>query len=457
MITKHEKRRLVLDLLLLGVLALLFVSSLVWAAQPHPPSLTPSAIVSPAAFAQLTSTANENLKRVTVFHQNNSGVFGGSSTIATFPNNFTSNLYSSIGSFVESFTVTTSNGYFPQVNFTQGSTVVTNATVSLPFTLQPPAFAPALKMRVVETYSSQAALPGNGAYTITSLASQAIIFSLNTQFNWTQSASAFAGTYTLSAPTGYQLNSSQVFLPFPATANVNYSTVNVTVNGTSIHTFQVQTGGVYVNWAALGAGYNATIRVGFQSLPTITGVAPVLTASGYALLNQTYFQLNVSWSNTLGNTYAGVFLIVANFSGQLNPATITVINGNRLLPSGASYLTGNTLTILPQVVTVPVAGTVSFYVDFQFYGAPPRYTINSATPCLTLGASVLTCGALTGAGALLMPVVLLVGWLSDTRLSRNADVRMFTREAFRNNPRFTYSVVFLMLVFAAAYLLLQVI
>ncbi|MDE1821560.1 MAG: hypothetical protein KGI98_12035 [Euryarchaeota archaeon] len=421
------------------------------------PNLAPSTSVTPTANVQVVSTAVEPLRQVTHFYQNGSGTYAGSSQVATFPINFSSYAYSSIASFTEAFAVTSSNGYYPQVNLTQGTKVIANSTVSLPFTVSPSVSAVPVKERVVETYSPTGTLPNIATYLITASAVQTIVFSANAQTNWTQNLSSFHVYYTLSAPKGYWLNQTQIYVPFPAGSTVNYTTVTVSLNGTAIRTFQVQTGGVYVNWASLGPGYNATIRVDFSNLPADTGRAPVLYSSKFAVLNVSYNQLNVSWSNLLGNAYDGMFLIQANYSQVIDPASVSVEQGSRSLPTGDWFVEGNTITILPGVVTVAVGGVVTFYATFFFLSQPAQVLITSSTPCASGSGVTITCGQASGSVALLMPLILVLGWLlNPADRASTSDLGDFVRASLRNNPYFTLSVLFVFVVALTIYSLLQV-
>lgn len=392
-----------------AVLALLALLAGVLApvTQPTSPSAPRIGVatVPATANAQLTGTTTTVQKRVNSFFQNGTGAYAGSSTVASWPTNFTAGNWSSLVAFTEVFNpVVTGGTYYPQVNLTQGSVVLANTTATIPFGVAPAFTATPVKQHTVEIYSITGGLPPQATYTVTTVATQTIQFVYSSALNWTPSASSvYTTSYPLAAYPGYWLNNSQVFLPFPAVVTgVNWSTVSVTLNGTSYSNFQVVTGGVYVNVASVGRGYTATIGAKFTVLPAIGGAAPVMIVTKFNKVNTTYDQINTSWTNNQNVAYAGEYIIQVDLAFPLNPSSLTVQAGIRVLNSAAWTLQGNTLTILPLVVQTPSASATAFFVTFQFAQAPPESVVTAATVAFESGGTSVTWGQL-----------FLVGWIGS--------------------------------------------
>ncbi len=387
------RREVVVALCALSVLVLLVPLHM-----PDPPAtrLTahPLAVTPAQADAQLTGVATEELKRTQKFWQNGSGSYATASIPVTFPSNFTSGNYSSITSFSEAFYPVASGGLYAQVNETQGTTVLVNTTATTPFTISPTLSSTAVTQKVPELWTAANAVASLGTYSVTTAAVQTVSFAYNSPLNWSANSSvAYQTTYGVAAYRGYWLNQSLTFLPFPSlNTGVNWSTVTVLLNGTAYKDFQVVTGGVYVSIASIGPGYSASVTVKFNALPATSGAAPVLVVTTWNVLNATTNQINTSWTNQMSVAYAGEFIIQTRYPYSIDPSSVIVQAGLRVLPAGSWTLAGNTITIGPQVVTVDSGSAISFFVNFRFVNEPPAYHLTSGSVAFASGGGVVTWG-----------------------------------------------------------------
>ncbi len=375
-----------------------------------------------ATQAQLTATASQGFYRFQTFWQNNTGIYGGSSTKATFPVNFSAYAdYTSVQGASQAFTPSAYQGYIPQLNVTQGGKVLANGTAPLPFTLAINATSgQSVVDRAVELYTTQNALPASGrTYGIATNATQTIQYTYLSNVSWTYNESAYLTNYSITSPASYGLSNVQLFLPFPSGVTPDYTTSTLQYNGVSQTAFQVVPSGFSFDPPDIAAGKTAYVAAQFQPEPNLGGAAPTVVLRSYAAFNSSYELANGTWTN-LGNlAYYGEYVLTANFPYAMLAPTMNLYADGGLLPRTSYAVSGDVVTILPEVLKTPVGGTAFFDVYFQFAGAPPSLSLTKTGVAFAYGDFVITTASGLAVLAMLVLLVTVVAWLVSPRARRD--------------------------------------
>ena len=157
--------------------------------------------------------------------QSGSGEFAGSGTSGSFIQNLTVP-YTSIVSSLATMKFAAS-GNIPMVNVTQSTTLL-NATIPYAFVVGPTVGKQSVTDRVVALFQPSGGVVAAGTYPVSVGVQQSTEFADTSVPSWTYSGLNATLNYTVDVQSGWSLNQSTVFLPFPS---VNVTTVNVTLEG----------------------------------------------------------------------------------------------------------------------------------------------------------------------------------------------------------------------------------
>jgi hypothetical protein len=203
---------------------------------------------------------------------------------------------------------------------------------------------------------------------------------------------------------GYTLNSTTVFVPFPAGVPISGASVGVTLAGSNVTSVQVVAGGVYVVLPSLAASatLNVTATVSASTSGWVsTKLGPVYLYS--AATNQ--YRANATWFNRGSLPYGGGVVVTTNLSYPINPVGLNVSANGKWLKNGTFFLQGPLVEVLPGVVNVSGGGPLILQLTFYLAGAPPN--LLACLTCAVYG--TVTLGELLEVGMLIFVVTAFAG------------------------------------------------
>lgn len=334
------------------------------------PATTPNSI-------QETSVATRSSYEQGTFWQNTSATYGTGSAVPLVPSNLSGLPRSAV--FSSSLTVTAGvhGNLVPMLNITQGSGVtLANATVPYSFTVAPLISGTPVKIRIPAAYTQAGQIPMQAVYPAFFNLTQQVSFFYSKAPVWTLTNGSRENlSFQIAVPSGYSLNQTSVFVPFPSPALPNASTFNITTKlgarQTNLTTYQLVAGGVVAYLPALNATVSLNVAYAVAgitqgSTPTI----PLGTVYGYG---PGWFRANATWVNTRTLPWSGQIFITFNSSVyQIEPGTLTVTANLRPIVNATYSLAGGAIIILPGAVTVASGRGVVFQATFQLIGQVPR-------------------------------------------------------------------------------------
>jgi len=256
----------------------------------------------------------------------------------------------------------------------QGATVLLNLTVVGQVTVNVVAGTTALSVKAEQLFQQTGAAVPLGTYTVWVNVTEAASLSTTGAAIWSQNPLNFTLPYSISAPFYYRLNSTMLFIPFPAGVSVNYTSLSVT-NSTSI---QGSYGGVYAYNATIAPGKSLTLTALFAPYPITSGPAVIISMSKPALEagSTTTYSSTGNWSNPYNLPYEGIYVLTTGFKYTIDPGSVTLTQNSH--PVGAStYAVGNnnTVVIVPGTLLIGKGQGVLFQLTFSSIAAPPQASL----------------------------------------------------------------------------------
>jgi hypothetical protein len=319
------------------------------------------------------------------FWQNGSPTYDTGSTKLSIPFDAgglpTSSTFGGTLSFVYSFPGVIT----PLVNITQGTPCTIgltcwNVTVPYKFSVSPSVSTVPVVAKIPAAFTASGSSPSNGQYDVPVTVQSSVEFSLLSSASWgITNGTTESTSYVISVPAGYDLNSTEVFVPWPGNVSVTANTLNVTLGGSSVSSVQVTSGGFYV--VISGISSSETLRAHVAVTGTsIGGWTKVPLGSAYLDGNGQQYRVNASWINTAKYPFAGGFLLTTNYTYAINPLAINVSVNGKALNASSFFLAGTIIEILPGSLNVAGGSVSVFVVKFYFLAAPPIYTASLTTP-----------------------------------------------------------------------------
>jgi len=288
----------------------------------------------------------------------------------------------------------------PMVNVSQsGSSRCTilvncwNVTTAYSFVVYPAVSSTPVTAKIAAAFNPNGTTPATGLYSVPVVAQTQLQFSIFSSQTW----SVYAGTnvnvsYTVSVPSGYTLNFTEVYIPWPGNLTVNETSLNVTLGGNQLTSLQTTAGGFYAIISGIGttetlkatAKIAATTVGGWQQVP--------MGKAGFDGDGQQQWS-NASWVNPSTYPYGGGFLLTTNYSYAVNPASLNVSVNGKFLKSSTFLLAGTIIEILPGTLLIAGGHVFTVQLKFLFLGAPPVYTASLTTALIgtfTVGDLLLT-------------------------------------------------------------------
>ena len=313
--------------------------------------------------------------------QSGSGEFAGSGTSGSFIQNLTVP-YTSIVSSLATMKFTAS-GNIPMVNVTQSTTLL-NATIPYAFVVGPTVGKQSVTDRVVALFQPSGGVVATGTYPVSVGIQQSIEFADTSVPSWTYSGLNATLNYTVDVQSGWSLNQSTVFLPFPS---VNITTVNVTLEGKAWGQYIEEQNGVLVTIPTLTSSEYVKVILGFA--PNSEGI--VVLNLGNPTYNGVSEQVTISYVDNKA-AYAGAYLFTDNYTYSINAGSINISASGKYVPAVDIVTIGNYIEILPGAVTVLSGRAVVFTLKFTFQNAPPSLslTLGSTLGPVTVGGILIT-------------------------------------------------------------------
>lgn len=305
----------------------------------------------------------------------------------TFPIGFTN--YSALTYIAFGLAVSINSTLEPMVNVKQGTSTLLNNTGTGTFVVYPPNGSQSLHVTVPTAFLPGGGIPpDNMTYPLVDRAQLVLDYQSTQSSSWVVSGKQDTESFTLSAPTGYWLNQTTIYLPFPSSTDVNYTSVTVTSGGNDYSYVQLTAGGVYISDPVLSRGSSIKFVVSFSPTPTEVGTAPLLIVTNYTknTASGPTYAASATWVNHLYPLWGGMYLIEMDIPYAISSVNVT--ENGRALSVGSFLVSGNIITILPLVIVTPMNGTASFHLEFDLPSAPPLASITVTSSGSLLGVSV---------------------------------------------------------------------
>lgn len=405
---------------------------------------------------QLTTTASRSQFTQTTFWQNGTGTYTTGNVPVTVVSNLSGATVNTVYSSTLAIYTSMLNGMSPILNVTQGTgnTLVNatyvNSTVPLPLTVSPKVSSTVVKIRAVAAFTRTGLRPANGSYPIfTNITQKVGYLKTNVPVWQLQNGTRENLSYGVTPPSGYILNQTSIFIPFPQGASANASSFNITTKVGAIQknltTYQLVNGGVY----ALLPGTSAatTVSVAFFALGVTTGPAVSIPLGNVYGVGGGKSGANASWINTRTLPYSGTIFITFNSSKfPIVPGTLNLTANRQWIRNNTYVLSGNAILVLPNSVTVGVGRVVVFQASFVLQGVVP-----STSLCVTCPGT----GGISILDLVVVAELILLGYLFvGGRRQRNASILSGTR--WKPTDHWwaaAYAFVFILLVYLLAVLL----
>lgn len=365
--------------LLTAALAVVVAAFFLWmglgmaAASPAGGAAIPAAAPSPAVTVgvQVTETSSEVASFAsyeTLWHNSTSV---NASSVFTFPANMT--LYPASSTFSATLTVS-AGAYLSVLKVYQGSTVFLNSTVVGQVTASPTASTTPLSVKVLQLFQQSGAAVPLGTYHVWVNVSEAAYLSTSAYAVWSQAPLNFSLAYPWSAPYGYRLNQTTVFVPFPGGVSVNFTSATV-ANAT---TPQVTYAGVYAYNTSLAPGKSLTFTASFAPYPIASGPATLVSMSKPTLEpgSTTVYASTGNWSNSYNLPYEGIYVLTTGFAYTIDPGSVT-LKENAVTMKAGQFTVGNnnTIIVIPGTLTVGKGQGVLFALTFSSLASPPAASL----------------------------------------------------------------------------------
>lgn len=367
------------------VVILAVLSTAVWIPGPlvgHVDAFSPSAtpnVIQQTSVAYRHYSAQGSMTQVSTPSYGTTSVWANVST--ALPGVVVASVYSS------SLQITASmhNGFVPMLNVSQGTVTLANATVPYWFPITPVVSVTPVVVKVPAAFTSVGNVPPDGfTYPVYYNFSQSTTYLSTSTPVWTfTNGSRENLSYTIVPPTGYIVNQTTVFVPFPVGAYANLTTFKVTKTisavTTNLSTYQWVQGGILA--LIPGTSVPVTLNVAYTVLGTATGTTPVLPIGPVYPVSGGFFQTNASWVNDRALPYAGQYYITYDSSRySIVPGSLTLTANLKPIVNSTYALTGSSIIVLAGSVTVAVGRPVVFQATFELAGLVPHATLCVTCP-----------------------------------------------------------------------------
>lgn len=365
---------------------------------------------------QETTFASRSLYAQTTFWQNGTHVYSTGSIPVTVASNISGIPRTTVYSQTLMITPSMHNGMVPMLNVSQGASVtLANATVPYSFTVSPLAASTPTTIRVPAAFTSTGSTPSVAAYPVYLNLSQQASYFVSSTPSWTLTNGSRENlSYAMQVPTGYVLNQTSVFVPFPTYALPNVTTFNITTllgaRQTNLTTYQLVSGGVWAYLPSLAR--NESLQVAYYVAGVTTGSTPSIPLGVIYPVSIGWYQANASWVNTRTLPWGGQFFITFNSTKyEVVPGSLTLTANLKHIVNSTYSLAGGAIIVLPGTVTVNPGRAIFFQATFELMNLVPG--IRLCTSC-SVGNSALTWGELASAFEGILLVVAGV-WAYDLR------------------------------------------
>jgi hypothetical protein len=387
------------------------------------PSVTPALTV---GVTQASTGQSHSFRTQTFVRTSSASVYAGSATPATYTFNVAP--YSTIYAASMAFIVSVPQGQYARVTISQGSSTLINTTASS-FTVYPSVSATVVTENIVLVTYVNGTIPGAGNYPVYTNTSASVQFAYFSSAAWNYSIYNYHENLATDVNTsfGWWLNATTLSIPFPTGVPANYSTLNVTANGTAV-VYQVSPTALYVLLANQAPTVDLVIRSSFSPAPSpappnpviVFPVVPACTSAGVCTEGALFTGQQIA--------YNGIFILVLNATGPVNTSSVQVTVNGIVFASRTFVVVGNNVTILPGHITLYKAQTYSFSVRFT-YASPSTPTFGGSLVLISYGGYSLTLGDTLLGGAILFLIYIVANVIVGTYKSID-DKRLWAAVAF---------------------------
>jgi hypothetical protein len=327
------------------------------------PSATPTSI-------QQTSTASKTTASSLAFTQIGTVPYDSSTspTSLTFPSNLSGITPTTTLSNTVTFFPQSATGLYPMLNVTQGSTDLANVSTTYAVTVSPIYSTTVVTLHEPALWTSTGNTPSEATYTVYFNETHDVQYFIAATPTWVLANGITESlNYTVTVPTGYVVNQTTIFVPWAAGIPINGTTLNITLAGRNLTTYQLVDGGV--NAFIPGLSATSVLHIRYYVAPTQTGPIPVVPLGVVYYVGNGYYQANATWINTRTLPYGGILFVTTNLSETVVSGSLTATAYFKAVRNGTYAIAGNVIEMFPGSFTARAGAVLFLQFTFRLVGA----------------------------------------------------------------------------------------